>query len=721
MKQVININFQGRVVPIEVTAFELLKNYTESLNRHFANEEGKDEIINDIESRIGELFQERISNGATCITDSDVNAVINSMGRPEDFEANDAGQSSSFTQKQTGEESRQQSSFSYVQGKRLYRDESNKILGGVCAGLGNYFGIDSVIVRIIFVVIFPIAFWPYIIFWIAVPGSSSSMIGGVRKKLYRDGDDKIIAGVSSGIGHYFGINSWIPRVLFLLPFLSFVFSWRHWGMMDFPNFIRVGFSPGAMILYIILWLVLPEAITTAEKLEMKGEKVDLNSIKDSVKEEMKGFQGRAEKFGKDVKTFAETKGKTVGAEVGNIARRGSRSLGDVIVFIVKIFAYFVIGCVGIAIVIGLFFLGFAAITFFPIKEFILTDGWQNVFAWGTLLFFIATPIIGIITWIIRKLARIKAHGRMMRFTFISLWIVGWVCFSCLLGFVGKDFRSGNTLNEQEIKLSNPMVNKLEVTTLSPEQKFHRNHWFRLEPFEGLEEDTAYVKNVVIHIMKSPNDSFRVTMMKMVSGSSRRYADTLANIMKYDAYQKDSLLVLDRGIPITRKDKFRNQEVIITVYVPVGKQIRVDRNVGWGDWVHFGWNNNNDWEWNVEFDGIEHGWDENVDYIMKADGLYTLDGTPADENKHPEVQKLNEYKRNLKDNYRYNQEKKMQLKQDSMELRTQYKLDSIEARHQQQKDSLEKKQEQEKEKIIKSGVEPSAYLIPLGVPGVNTFI
>ena len=57
MKQVININFHGRVVPIEVTAFDILKQYTDSLNRFFANEEGKEEIINDIESRIGELFR----------------------------------------------------------------------------------------------------------------------------------------------------------------------------------------------------------------------------------------------------------------------------------------------------------------------------------------------------------------------------------------------------------------------------------------------------------------------------------------------------------------------------------------------------------------------------------------------------------------------------------------------------------------------------------------
>ncbi len=86
MKQVININFQGRVVPIEVTAFDILKNYTESLNRHFANEQGKEEIINDIESRIGELFQEKLKSGATCITEEDVNNIIKNMGRPEDFD-----------------------------------------------------------------------------------------------------------------------------------------------------------------------------------------------------------------------------------------------------------------------------------------------------------------------------------------------------------------------------------------------------------------------------------------------------------------------------------------------------------------------------------------------------------------------------------------------------------------------------------------------------------
>ena len=90
MKKVININFQGRVVPIEETAYDILKQYVESLRRFFANEEGKDEIINDIEGRIAELFGETLKKGGTCITDDDVNAIINSMGRPEEFETEEA-------------------------------------------------------------------------------------------------------------------------------------------------------------------------------------------------------------------------------------------------------------------------------------------------------------------------------------------------------------------------------------------------------------------------------------------------------------------------------------------------------------------------------------------------------------------------------------------------------------------------------------------------------
>ena len=130
MKQVININFQGRVVPIEVPAYDILKAYIDSLSRHIALEEGKDEIINDIENRIGELFQERIKAGAICITDEDVNAIIKSIGRPEDFDDTDT--STTTGNVDAGEQTTQQQSTHNNTGKRrLFRDENHKLVGKV--------------------------------------------------------------------------------------------------------------------------------------------------------------------------------------------------------------------------------------------------------------------------------------------------------------------------------------------------------------------------------------------------------------------------------------------------------------------------------------------------------------------------------------------------------------------------------------------------------------
>lgn len=693
MKQVININFHGRVVPIEVSAFDVLKEYTASLNRFFANEDGKEEIINDIESRIGELFQERLKSGATCITDEDVNAIIRSMGRPEDFDTVESSATESTGTQQQAQADTSSEPGVTVKTRRLYRDENDKVFGGVCSGLANYFGIDKVVVRIIFIILavsFGFGLIPYLILWIAVPSSATKEIGAVRKKLYRDSDDKIVAGVCSGIGNYFGINAWIPRVLFLLPFLSFATRWGRWGAnYDFFDFVQVSFSPGALMAYIILWLVIPEALTTTEKLEMKGEKVDMNSIKNSVMEELKGVQHRAEKFGKEAGAIATEKTQAMGADIGRVAKRGGRSLGDVIAFLVKVFVYFVLGCLVFAFVVALFSLGVVAIGLFPVKDFILKDGWQNIFAWGTLIFFIAVPIIGIITWLIRKLARIRSNSKLMGFTFSGLWIIGWVCFTFLLASVTRDFKSGNNLSEEEIVLSNPSVDYLELTSVRPNQTVYRSNWFRLEPFENLDEDTAIVRNVRVQIIQSKTDSFRVVMHRMARGNTRRYADTLASLIQFNAVQQDSLLILDRGIPITRKDKFRNQRVIITVFVPVGKRVKVDRSAANWHNVQFDgpWDDDRDWE--VETKDIQHGWDFGVEYIMKKDGLYTLGGQPA--NQWDREQKIiedwdNSGKPDDADRYRYDNRGDNRGAADSVLMKQQLEKQRV-------KDSLRKVKEE----------------------------
>src|SRR4051812_14610438 len=101
MKKIININLSGRVIPIEDSAYESLQRYIESLRRYFAHEDGRDEIINDIESRIAELMNDKVRKGAAAITDEDMEEIINSMGRVEDFEAADAEAKTTFASEKT--------------------------------------------------------------------------------------------------------------------------------------------------------------------------------------------------------------------------------------------------------------------------------------------------------------------------------------------------------------------------------------------------------------------------------------------------------------------------------------------------------------------------------------------------------------------------------------------------------------------------------------------
>ncbi|MGI8581023.1 MAG: PspC domain-containing protein [Chitinophagaceae bacterium] len=700
MKKVININFQGRVVPIEETSYDLLKQYTDSLRIYFANEEGRDEIINDIESRIAELFQEKIKNGATCITDDDVNAIINNIGRPQDLaDADSASTDSSYTNKeQDFKGAYQQTPF--TSGKRLYRDANNKILGGVCSGIAAYFNIEPIIVRLVFI-FSGIGFLAYILLWAFVP-SSTAVQNGVRKRMYRNPDNKIIAGVCSGIASYFNINVWIPRILFLIPFVSFFFKWAHIGPLSFPQFISFSFSPGALLIYIILWLVIPEATTTSEKLEMKGEKVDLDSIKNSVKEEMKGVKERLNVIGKE---GAEI-GKRMGDEFSYAAKRTRTSLGDIIVVLLKIFVYFIAGTLALT----LFGFAIAATGIFPFKDYLIKEGWQNLFAWGTLLFFIYVPVIAIITWLIRRIAKIKSNSKMMRIGFISLWILGWVCFINLIAAVSKDFKSRNNVNEEKIELINPAAQMMEVA-YHPSARYSR---FRMQPFGSIIEDTAYIENVNVRIIKSLNDSFQVTVSKFVNGRTRQYADTLASLINYNVTQRDSTLLIDRGVPITEQDKFRNQHVTITIAVPVGKRIKINNKVGWGSSEHFQFpwtEDSNDFDWDSEsFSWYQHQGEE---LIMEEEGLYTLDGKPAYESggrKRTYYKKVgpNKIKVTVDDE---DEDRRNNSTSDDPGYRYDRTIDSLKIIREKEvkriKDSLQKQKEELERKLEKMDQNPSA--------------
>lgn len=614
MKKVININFQGSIIPIEETAYNILKQYVESLRNYFANEDGNEEIINDIECRIAELFSEVLKKGNTCIGDEDVNKIMSSIGKPADFDAD-----ADFVQPNKTEEKINYNT-NFEQYKKLYRDENHKIIGGVCSGIANYFNIDPLIARILFVVFFGFAFILYLILWIVIPSTATELIGSKRKKFFRDTDHKIIGGVCSGISQYFGIQVWIPRLLFLIPFLSFGFNFSHWNWWNLNHIWNITFSPGSLFVYIILWLVLPEAKTATEKLEMRGEKVDLNSIKNTIQNDIEGFNKKAKNFGEQISSKATSiskeaseKAKKISEDATTNAKKSASGLGSVLIVLIKAFVYFIIGIIVFALVITLFGMGVAFTALLPFKNYVINDGWQNVFAWVTLLLFIWLPIIAIVVFIIRKLTKTKGHSSIFRFSFTSLWIVGWAGFIGLIIAVKNNFKYKNNPIEETILLSNAGINKLEVKAASF-SKYYNDSWIKLQPFAALEEDSLCIRNVSIRIIKSTNDSFRVSMVKLSNGESKTQANYLASKINYNIQQKDTSLLLDKGLAITKENKFRNQHIIISVAVPVGKKIFIKANSGWN------WYKNNWMQGQYFAEENSYNWNDNIEYIMTDDGL-----------------------------------------------------------------------------------------------------
>jgi len=662
MNKVININFQGRILPIEEQAYEILKQYIESLRVYFANEEGRDEIINDIECRVAELCDERLKKGEVCMNETSINLIITSIGRPADFEAQDgfeqtttnaanntsAGTASNPASSNNGTNTE---AFGTTTQKRLYRDEQNKILGGVCSGIANYFGLEPLLVRILWIFLVGVNVLGYLILWIAVPSSSDREVGGVRKRLFRDIDNKIVGGVCAGLSKYFGIRVGIVRLLFLIPFIRFIFNFKHihlfqfWDSPDFPNFFDITFSPGAVFVYIVLWLVLPEAKTSADKLEMVGEKVDLNSIKNTIQNDMEGFSKRAQNWGSEFykKNKQNTPKPTENEDYTSSTQPTNTHtapkgilyfVGKLIRIVVKIFVYFILAVLGIAVLAALFGLGVAGTSLLPLKGFIIEDGMQSYALYGVILFFLWVPVIAIATSLIRRIAGYKKSNKWIRISFISLWSFGWICFFYFLSSLGNSFSKHNVPFEQNLSLSNSKIDFLEVTT-SPALKYYEEDAFEITPFDRYNnEDSFFVRNLRVRIVQSKTDSFEVHIVKLSNGKTVKAANENANNINFSISQVDSALYLDRGIAITKQNKFRNQHVIMTIAVPMGKRIKISNN-NWQQ-VNVKINNNGirsnaakgvdaGWydEWNEPWDGASYAFEKGAEYLMTDHGLKLL--------------------------------------------------------------------------------------------------
>ena len=592
MKKIININLSGRVVPIEDSAYEKLQEYIESLRRYFAKEEGRDEIINDIESRIAELMSEKVRKGADSITDADVNEIANSMGRPEDFEGEEIKEQSYASSASTAGSS-QQSTQSQAPPKTkrgLYRDTSDKFIGGVCSGIAAYLNVDPAIVRILFAIItfggFGLGFMAYIILWIVLP--AKDVEGYAGKRLFRNPEGRMIGGVCSGLGAYFNKSAVGIRLIFLAPILLNLlinmldgFGSRG-GFIFFPNIIAGSLTSTFIIAYIILWIVLPEARSSYEKMEMRGEKVDVNTIKQNVQDRAKemgdDIKSAAQNFSTKAKEFSETRGKAFAAEVRQTARPIGSGIGRAIGILFKVFFLFIAGTIALALFGILMMAIFGGAAWWPVNDYLWTSKWQPVYAWGTVILFLGVPLIAFLVWLIRRIIGVKSRSSYLGWIFGGLWTLGWVCMILLVLSMSRDLRYPGETAPIPVPVSQS-INKLTVMVSEPELEFTDRFWWVDSDIRGwnLSEDTMKIAWIEFEVQKSADADYHIHLVKRSNGSSTRDAKDRAEKIQYKISTKDSVLDLGNGYSIDKNSKFRWQIVKVIVQVPVGKKIRFDES------------------------------------------------------------------------------------------------------------------------------------------------
>jgi phage shock protein PspC (stress-responsive transcriptional regulator) len=650
MKKIININFHSRVIPIEETAYDILRKYVESLKNHFAGEDGADEIVNDIENRFAELFSDRLKKGATCITDADVNEIITSMGRPEDFDQEEntgtntnAGKSSASTYAEEAIPN---------EPHRLYRSENDKMLGGVCGGVAAYLKIDSSIIRIIFALLtlgFGTGILVYLILWVVLP--PKSMVTNIRKRLFRDSDHRVIGGVASGLAAYFNMEVWIWRCIFCLPLIfGIIRSIFHHIWFDFDDsfsFITNGFGGGLTTIYVILWIVLPEARSATEKLEMRGEKIDLESIKNTIKNDLEGFKQKATVVGGEIKQKAQEFGDEMKSRSGNIRKEISsvniprRGIGHAIGVLFKAFFLFISVIITFALVTALIGVIFTGAGVLPLKDYFIQGFWQNILIWSVLILFLILPVVGLLTWLIRRIIGARRGGTYLGYIFGSLWVIGLISLIILAANISRHFSTRNGV-EENVSLTTPTNGKLivkmdDVKPVFFESDFMGMNWHHEGPFFDMNEDSLTMNNVRIEVSKSDDSAWHLNLEKISRGNSGSEAKEKASEIYFQVEQKDSVLVLPRGFVIKPKQQFRNQQVVAVIKVPVGKKIFMSENLSDYHWFNMNrnWHNNGI---NVYWDDADDNgdsWESNTEYIMTRSGLERTDKSISTDNEQPE--------------------------------------------------------------------------------------
>ncbi|TNJ45831.1 PspC domain-containing protein [Tamlana fucoidanivorans] len=490
MNKTVNINLAGIFFHIDEDAYLKLQRYLEAIKRSFTDSQGRSEIIADIEARISELFSERVQNDKQVIGLKEVDEIIAIMGQPEDYLVDDE-----IFEDEPKVNYKQKSSPS----RRLFRDTENSYIGGVSSGLGHYFGIDAIWIRLA---------------WIL-----------------------LIFGAGTGI-----------------------------------------------LLYILLWILVPEAKTTAEKLIMTGEPVNISNIEKKIKD---GFDTVTDTVGdvaKNVSDSVSNAAKNVDVKKhANSIKSSSRTffdtLADVIMFFFKVIAKFIgviliiVGATTIiALIIGLFSLGIADIVHIPGLDMVEIANAGNTPLWlvSLLVFFTAGIPFFFLFYLGLKILinNLKSIGNIAKFTLLGLWLMSIIA----LIVVGIRQASEHAFEESHITKTELAITATDtlIVKMVNDDKFNRNFYRHnnLKVAHDAEGNKLIYSADIDIIVKSTTDSVAsIAIEKSADGRNYERAIERAKNIDYNFSFNNNTLFLDSFFSTDPVNKFSDQDINITLYLP----------------------------------------------------------------------------------------------------------------------------------------------------------
>ena len=423
------------------------------------------------------------------------------------------------------------------------------------------------------------------------------------KKLYRDKDKGMIGGVAAGLSHYLGIDVVWIRVLLLLFFF--------------------GFGTG-ILAYIILWIATPEAITTTEKLEMTGEPVTISSIEKKVREEFDSVSEKFknvdyDKYGNQIKTGAERFGNTLSEIITTIFKVFAKFLGVILIISGFTILFFLF--------VGIFTLGTGFFIEFPWQEFVNAGNFTDypIWAFGLLMFFaVGVPFFFMTLLGFRLLSpNMKSIGSIAKYTLLALWIIAIaILISIGIQQASEVAYEGKTVQKETLNLT--PTDTLEIKFRYNEyytKDINDNDNFRFVQDAG-NNQLIYSNNISFEILKTDEKLAFIQIERTARGKSFQEAKKRAEKIQFGYKLEGNQLILDNYLLSSVAEKFRDQEVIIYIYLPEATVFKVDESA-----QHYDESDN-------DFFNLHYS-DDNYIYKVNNSQVKCLN-CPEDENEYNDV-------------------------------------------------------------------------------------